>query len=180
MPRMTDDEVRAFLEEPGHLVRIGTVDDDGLPRVVPTWFVLQGDDVVFTPRAPAVFLANIRRDPRIGLSIDEEPLPYRKVTVQGTARILHEPGEDDQWRDLYRRIAGRYVPQEAADAYVDDTIDQPRALVAVSLRGATRTSTWRMPVGDEEATGIWARRYYREGTKMAQLADAGGGRGPYA
>jgi hypothetical protein len=32
MPRLTDDEVVAFLDEPGHLVRIGTVDADGFPQ----------------------------------------------------------------------------------------------------------------------------------------------------
>jgi PPOX class probable F420-dependent enzyme len=170
VPKLTDDEVQAFLAEPGHLVRIGTVDADGFPRVVPTWFVHHEGEIVFTPRAPAVFLANLRRDPRVGLSIDEDPLPYRKLTVQGTARIVHEPGEDDLWRELYRTIARRYIPPEAADRYVDDTIDQPRALIAVPLEGS-RVSTWRMPVSDEPGTGIWARRYYRPGTRMAARAD---------
>jgi PPOX class probable F420-dependent enzyme len=175
MPKMKADEVDAFLDEPGHLVCIGTVDDDGLPRVVPTWFIRQGDEILFTPRSPAVFLANIRRDPRIGLSIDEDPLPYRKVTVQARARIVHEPGEDDVWRDLYRQIAKRYIPAEAADSYVDSTIDQPRALVGVPLRGdGVRLSTWRMPLGEESGTGIWARRYYLDGTYMAQAADGAG------
>ena len=171
MPKMTDDEVQAFLDEPGHLVRIATTDEDGMPRVVPLWYIRQGDEIVFTPRAPALLLANLRRDPRIGLSIDEDPQPYRKVTVQATARIVHEPGEDDVWRDLYRQIANRYIPEEATEAYVTDTIDQPRALIAVPLKGS-KVSTWRMPVGEEKATGIWARRYYVEGTKMAELADS--------
>ena len=69
MPKMDEAEVLGFLDEPGHLVRIANVDADGWPRVVPTWFVRQGDDIVFTPRAPAVFLANIRRDPRIALTV---------------------------------------------------------------------------------------------------------------
>lgn len=170
MPKMSDDEVRTFLDEPGHLVRIGTVDADGMPRVVPTWFVLVDGEVLFTPRGPAAFLANIRRDARIGLSIDEDPLPYRKVTVQGRARIVHEPGHDEAWRDLYRTIAKRYVPAERADAYVDGTIDQPRALIAVPLAGSVVT-TWRMPLDDEDQTGIWHRRYFLDGTMMAALAD---------
>lgn len=178
MPKLEPDELEAFLDEPGHLVRIGTVDDDGYPRVVPTWFVRRDGEILFTPRAPATFLANLRRDPRVGLSVDEDPLPYRKVTVQGDARVVHEPGEDDDWRDLYRRIAKRYVPDEAADAYVDDTIDQPRALVAVAL-STSRVSTWRMPVEGEDGTGIWHRRYYGEGTHMAGLADSGAGRAAY-
>jgi len=168
---MTADEVRSFLDEPGHLVRIGTVDDDGSPRVVPTWFIRQGEDIVFTPRAPAVFLANLRRDQRVGLSIDEDSLPYRKVSVQGTARTLYEPGADDEWRDLYRAIACRYVPTDVAEAYLQSTVDQPRALIAVAL-AAARVTTWRMPVEGEHPTGIWARRYYADGTHMANQADA--------
>jgi PPOX class probable F420-dependent enzyme len=167
---MTEAEVSAFLDEPGHLVRIGTIDADGHPRVVPTWFLRQDDDVVFTPRAPAAFLANLRRDPRVGLSIDEEPLPYRKVTVQGEVRVLHEPGEDDVWRDTYRAIACRYVPVEQAEAYIQNTIDQPRALLAVAL-STSKVTTWRMPGEDEAPTGIWARRYYLDGTHFAELAD---------
>jgi PPOX class probable F420-dependent enzyme len=178
MPTLTAGEVEAFLHEPGHLLRLATVDDDGMPRIVPIWFIRRDDEILFTPRGPSLFLANIRRDPRVGLSIDEDPLPYRKVTIQGTARIVHDVGADDEWRDLYRTIAKRYVPADAADAYVDDTIDQPRALVGVPI-GASRTTTWRMPVGEEDGTGIWHRRYYVDGTHMAELADSGTGRDAY-
>jgi nitroimidazol reductase NimA-like FMN-containing flavoprotein (pyridoxamine 5'-phosphate oxidase superfamily) len=175
MPKLTEDELFAFLDEREHLVRIGTVDADGMPRVVPLWFIRQGDDICFTPRTPALVHINLARDPRVALSIDEDPLPYRKVTVQGHARLLHGPGEDDVWRDLYRAIAQRYITVEAAEGYVQGTIDQPRALYAVSLRDAsTKLSTWRMPVEGEDGTGIWARRYYGDGTIMARMADGGG------
>ncbi|MDY7099554.1 MAG: pyridoxamine 5'-phosphate oxidase family protein [Actinomycetota bacterium] len=166
MPKLTNDEVNELLDTRGVLVRIGTVDADGMPRVVPTWFIHRHGDVLFTPRAESVFLANLRRDPRVGLSIDEEALPYRKVTVQGVAELRHDLGDDDAWRDLYRDIARRYIEPDAAEAYVQATIDQPRALLAVPLTTA-KVSTWRMPVGEEDGTGIWARRYYRPGTKMA-------------
>lgn len=173
MPRLNDAELAEFLDQPGILVRIGTVDDDGMPRVVPTWFIHRDGEILFTPREASVFLANLRRDQRVGLSIDEEPLPYRKVTVQGSARFVHDVGEDDDWRDLYRQIAYRYVPRDQADDYVENTIDQPRALLAVTL-STSKVTTWRMPVDDEDGTGIWHRRYYRDGTIMADIADGGG------
>ena len=166
---MTDDEVRAFLDEPGHLARIASVDDDGMPRVLPLWFVVRDDRLMFTPRSPAVIWRNLQRDPRVGISVDEEAGPYRKVTVQGVVEVVHEPGDDDAWRDLYRDIARRYTPQEWADAYVDGTDDQPRALCAVDLAAATtRVSTWRMPVQGEDPRGIWASRYYLPGTKWSR------------
>jgi nitroimidazol reductase NimA-like FMN-containing flavoprotein (pyridoxamine 5'-phosphate oxidase superfamily) len=178
MPKMDASEIDLFLNEPSHLVRIGTTDADGWPRVVPIWFIYREGKFWFTPRQESAFLANLRRDQRVALSVDEEPLPYRKVSIQGTAELVHDLGADDIWRDLYRDIARRYIPEEAVEAYVTDTIDQPRALLSVPL-DTSRVTTWRMPVGEERATGIWARRYYLPGTKMAALAASGQGGGPY-
>ena len=173
MPKLSETEASSFLAEPGHLLRVATVDADGMPRNVPIWFMVDAGRVVFTPRVHSVFLANLLRDPRVGLTIDEAALPYRKVTIQGTAELLHAPGEDDEWRDLYRSIAGRYVPQAAAEAYVRSTIDQPRALFGVTLSAPSKVLSWRMPVEGEDPTGIWARRYFLDGTHMARLADEG-------
>ncbi len=175
MPKLTVDESTAFLAEPGHLLRVATVDADGMPRNVPIWYIVDDGRIVFTPRVHSVFLANLLRDDRVGLTIDEDALPYRKVTLQGRAELLFAPGKDDEWRDLYRAIAQRYIPVEQAEDYVQNTIDQPRALLGVSLDAtASKVLSWRMPVDDEDPTGIWARRYYLDGTKMAGLADGAG------
>ena len=167
MPKLTTDEVFEFLAEPNHLARIATVDYDGMPRVVPLWFIMDGDRLCFTPREPAAIWQNMLRDPRIGISIDEDEVPYRKVTVQGHVEVLYQPGKDRLWQHLYRAIAARYIAVEAANAYVDGTDDQPRALCAVDLTAATtRVSSWRMPVAGEDPRGIWHSRYYVPGTKM--------------
>lgn len=168
MPKLHDDETQSFLDEPGHLARIGTVDADGTPRVLPLWFVVEDRRVLFTPRTQAVIWHNLQRDPRVGISIDEAAAPYRKVTLQGVVDVVHEPGSDDQWRDLYRTIARRYTRHEWADAYVDGTDDQPRALCALDLDASTTTiSTWRMPVTGEDPRGVWAKRYVLPGTKWS-------------
>jgi nitroimidazol reductase NimA-like FMN-containing flavoprotein (pyridoxamine 5'-phosphate oxidase superfamily) len=160
MPKLTPDEIDRFLGEPGHLIRIGTIDASGLPRVVPLWFIRDGDDIVFTPRTASMVHVNLARDPRVGFTIDEASAPYRRVAVQGTAVTRYEPGHDDEWRELYRRIAERYVPVESAAAYISATIAEPRALYAVSLRAPSVVQTWRMPVTGEDGRGIWAERYY--------------------
>ena len=168
MPKLTAAEVDAFLGERGHLIRVGTVDDDGFPRVLPLWFVRVEGRLLFTPRSTAVVWRNIRRDPKIGLTIDESDHPYRKVTVQGVCEVVHPPGADDQWRDLYRTITARYTADWFVDEYVDGTDDQPRALCAVDLGApTTRLSTWRMPVTGEDRRGVWAKRYFLPGTKWA-------------
>jgi nitroimidazol reductase NimA-like FMN-containing flavoprotein (pyridoxamine 5'-phosphate oxidase superfamily) len=169
MPKLTTEEVNALLDEPGHLARIATTDEDGMPRVLPLWFIVKDRSLYFTPREPAVIWRNIVRDPRVGISIDEETHPYRKLTIQGHVTVAHPPGQDDQWREMYRQIAGRYTPQNWADQYVENTDDQPRALCALDLDAATtKISTWRMPVRGEDPRGIWATRYYLPGTKMRE------------
>ncbi len=49
MPGVTDAELATFLDEPGHLLRLGTNGVDGIPRVVPIWFIHRDDSFCFTP-----------------------------------------------------------------------------------------------------------------------------------
>ncbi len=167
MPTMTDSERDAFLAEPGVLMRIGTVCDDGRPLVTPIWFIFEEEAIWFTPRENSVWFANLRRDPRTCLAIDEQNLPYRKVLAEGEAELVHDIGVDDLWRDRYRRIACRYVPEDAAEDYIQATIDQPRGLYRLPLAQAS-VRTWRMPVDDEDQAGIWHQRYYRPGTILSR------------
>jgi PPOX class probable F420-dependent enzyme len=167
MPVMNDEERDAFLAEPGVLMRISVVREDGSPLVTPIWFVYEDGAIYFTPRAASEWFRCLRRDPRVALCIDEQPLPYRKVLLEGRAELVHDLGEDDAWRDRYRRIAGRYVPAREAEAYIQNTIDQPRGLFRLRLADA-RVKTWRMPVEGEAADGIWHPRYYGTDTKLAR------------
>jgi PPOX class probable F420-dependent enzyme len=166
---MSPAEQAEFLSADGVLVRIATVNEDGSPHVTPAWFLCEGDTILFTPRAGSAWFANLQRDPRVGLCIDEDALPYRKVVVEGRAEVRFGPGQDDSWRDTYRRIAGKYMGHDpdAVEGYVQRTIDQPRALLAVDLRRSDARS-WRMPVADEPDTGIWHARFYASGSALAR------------
>lgn len=159
MPQLSAIERAAFLGERGILMRIAVVRPDGSPLVTPIWFIHEDDAIWFTPRARSEWFACLRRDPRVALCIDEQPLPYRKVVVEGRAELVHDIGADHLWRDRYRRIAERYVPPAGADAYIRDTLDEPRGLYRVRL-GSAVVKTWRMPLESEDPRGIWHSRYY--------------------
>jgi PPOX class probable F420-dependent enzyme len=164
---MTASEQAEFLAAPGVLMRIGTVRPDGRPLVTPIWFLHEGGAIWFTPRENSEWLANLRRDPRVCLDIDEQALPYRKVIVDGQAELVHDLGEDDRWRDLYRRIARRYGPEPMVEEYIQETIDQPRALLRVRLDRA-EVRSWRMPQSGEPYESMWHRRYFRPETKLGR------------
>lgn len=171
MPKLSDKEIGEFLAERGHLARIATVQPDGAPSVVPVWFIHEDGKILITPRKHSAFLANLRNDPRVAITIDEDDGRYRKVLFEGQAGILFEVGQDRQWDDIYRRIAIRYIDENSADFYLSETCDQPRALIGLEVAQA-KVTTWRMPSENEPYSGIWARRYYDTGTKMAAAASA--------
>ncbi len=165
MPQLTAAERDSFLNEPGVLMRIAVAREDGSPLVTPIWFLCEDEAIYFTPREKSEWFHCLRRDPRVALCIDEAALPYRKVLLEGKAELVHDIGEDDVWRDQYRRIAMRYVDPEGAEAYIQNTIDQPRGLYRLPLAGSS-VKTWRMPVEGEAGMGIWHDRYYVEGTSF--------------
>ena len=165
MPYLTIKERDEFLHKPGQLARIACVRPDGSPLVTPIWYIFDEGAICFTPRAKSEWFGCLRRDPRVSLCFDEEAQPYRKVVVEGQVELLHDLGDDDLWRDLYRRIACRYIPEDAVENYIQNTIDQPRGLYCLVLQ-KSRIRTWRMPIEGEPAEGIWHDRYYGEGTKF--------------
>ena len=163
MPKLTVDEQQALLTEPGIVMRIGVVDENGAPYVTPIWFWYEEGCVFFTPRQKSAWFDCLKRDPRVSLCIDEQALPYRKVLVNGVAELQFDVGSDALWRSTYRQMAAKYVGPSGAEKYVSDTIDQPRALFRIELAGAL-VSSWRMPIADEPGMGIWAKRYFVPGT----------------
>ena len=163
MPQMEAAQQTEFLETPGILMRIAVVRPNGAPLVTPIWFIHRDATIYFTPREKSEWFACLRADPRVSLCIDEQPPPYRKVLIDGVAELVHDVGNDDAWRELYRDIALRYTPPSFADAYLNDTADEPRGLWSLDLDSAD-VATWRMPTGDgEDRLAVWAPKYYHDG-----------------
>ena len=95
---------------------------------------------------------------RHGLDPDSQPAAPGGAEL---AELVHELGEDDEWREMYRSVACRYTPERFADAYLADTIEEPRALFRLVLAGS-EVATWRMPIVDrgEDPLAVWSKQYY--------------------
>jgi PPOX class probable F420-dependent enzyme len=112
--QMTDAERRRFLSEGTHTAKLATVRADGRPHVVPVWFVLDGDDIVFQTGKDTVKGRNILRDGRVSVCVDDEQPPYSYVSVEGHATATDNPPEALAWAT---RIAARYMGPDLAEAY---------------------------------------------------------------
>jgi PPOX class probable F420-dependent enzyme len=90
----------------GRLAHLVTLNDDGSPQVTCVYVGLDGDDIVAGHLSDHKKLHNIRRDPRVALSVESDLevvgfSPY--LTVSGVARIV-EGGAPE----LLRRITTEY------------------------------------------------------------------------
>ena len=86
--RMSDQEIRAFLEEQ-RILQVATIDHDGWPHVVAMWYVLINDEVVFWTYARSQKAINLRRDPRLTCLVEsgERYEELRGVQIKGQAAV---------------------------------------------------------------------------------------------
>ena len=107
-------EQRDFLLQGTRTGKLATVRKDGRPHIVPIWFYLDGDTLVFTTDERTVKAANMRRDPRVSLCVDDETPPYAYIQVEGTASFSEDSDALLKWATL---IGGRYMGENLAEAY---------------------------------------------------------------
>jgi PPOX class probable F420-dependent enzyme len=111
---MTSGEIRAFLLEGTRTAALATVRADGRPHVAPIWFTLDGDDLLFNTGASTVKGANLGRDDRVALMVDDQEPPFAFVSIEGNATLSDDLDEMRYWAT---RIAARYMGDDHAEAY---------------------------------------------------------------
>lgn len=107
-------EVRDFLMVGTRTAKLATVRKDGRPHVVPVWFIIDGGDIVFNTGRTTVKGANIRRDGRVCICVDDEQPPFSFATIEGTTEISEEPSE---LLRVATGIARRYMGADKAEEY---------------------------------------------------------------
>jgi PPOX class probable F420-dependent enzyme len=112
------DAARELIESEalGHLV---TLEPDGRPQVSCVWVGLEDGDIVFASLGDRRKLDNIRRDPRVSLSIEgtrTNEMGLREyLVVHGSARI-----EEGGGPELLQRLAYTYIGPDAKFPPMDD------------------------------------------------------------
>lgn len=111
MPRMSEREWREFLSVGTRTGKLATTRLAGRPHVVPIWFVLDGQDLVFNTGADTVKGRALRRTGWASLCVDDERPPFSFVTVSGPVTLSEDLEEMLPWTI---RIAARYMGEEKA------------------------------------------------------------------
>jgi PPOX class probable F420-dependent enzyme len=101
------DKARKLFEGP-NLLFVATVNSDGSPQVTPVWAALENGYITFNTAAGRAKERNLRRDPRVGLSMAARDNPYEKVDISGRVVDFIEGDEADaQIDDLAEKYLGQ-------------------------------------------------------------------------
>jgi PPOX class probable F420-dependent enzyme len=111
---MAPDELRAFLTAGTRTAKLATTMADGSPHVMPVWFVLDGDDIVFNTGAGTVKGRNLARDPRVSVLVEDETPPFAFVHIRGRAQMSEALDEVVRFATL---IGGRYMGDDRAQEF---------------------------------------------------------------
>jgi PPOX class probable F420-dependent enzyme len=107
------------LLESAALAHLVTLDPDGAPQVTCVWVGLDGDEIVFASLPENRKVRNLRRDPRVALSIGTDRInPYglaEHLVVKGRARI-----EEGGGPALLQRLAHVYLGPDVRFPPMDD------------------------------------------------------------
>lgn len=111
---MTRERALEFLQEGTRTGSIATVREDGRPHVVPVWFVVEDDTILFTTWHTSVKARNLAREGRAAMTVDLPEPPYAYLMVEGPVTISEDPAES---RRVATAAGARYMGRERAEEF---------------------------------------------------------------
>ena len=137
------DVARRILESDS-LAHVTTIDPDGRPQTTLAWVGLEGDEVVFATLPDQRKLRNLRRDPRITISIQTERVtPYglhEYLVIYGTARVTDGGGPE-----VLQRLAHTYLGPDVTFPPMPDP--PPGFVTRVTVDRLGGVGPWNEPTG---------------------------------
>ena len=137
------DEARRVLESDS-LAHVTTIDPDGRPQTTLAWVGFEGDEIVFATLPDQRKLRNLRRDPRITISIQTDrtnEFGLREYLVlYGTARIT-EGGAPE----ILQRLAYTYLGPGVTFPPMPDP--PPGFVTRVTVEGVRGVGPWHVARG---------------------------------
>jgi PPOX class probable F420-dependent enzyme len=128
------DKVKAMLDGP-NFAHVATLNADGSPQNTMVWVDRDNDLITFNTAEGRVKTENLRRDPRVSISMYEEGKPYINAAIMGRVVELTHDGADEHIDALSMKYMGEpykwrtpgmvrvkvYVEADSIGGYVRDS-----------------------------------------------------------
>jgi PPOX class probable F420-dependent enzyme len=126
---MLNPDVRRILDGTS-LAHLATVLPDGSPHTVPLWVGTHGDHVVFLTGPGSRKARNLRRDPRVALSLTPADNPFEPVIIRG--RVIEWLEGDAAW-EIIDQISTKYIgePYDRAEDRIVAVVEPERQTVGL-------------------------------------------------
>jgi PPOX class probable F420-dependent enzyme len=121
-----NEAVRKLLDEPNHAV-LGTVNRDGSPQTSVVWVTRDGGDVLISTAAGRRKDRNMRRDPRVSLSVWDSGDPETYAEIRGLAAVTEDVG-----RELAVQLAEKYDGPGAGEEFLQLPPEVVRVVVRIT------------------------------------------------
>ena len=105
MPQSIEGRARELLEAP-NFAMLGSLRKDGTPQVNPVWVDVDDGQVRVNSAEGRAWPANVRRDPRVTLTVPNQENPYEYVTIRGRVVEGTHEGADAHIDQLAKKYLG--------------------------------------------------------------------------
>ena len=130
MTMMLDPTVRRVLDGTP-FAHLASVLPDGAPHTVPVWIGTYGGHIVFLTSPESRKARNLRRDPRVALSLTPPDNPFQPIIVRG--RVVEWLEGDAAWA-IVDQLATKYIgrPYSRGEERVVAVIEPERQTVGLA------------------------------------------------
>ena len=108
-----------------------TLLSDGSPHVAPTWIDHEGDVILINTAMGRLKEKNVRKDPRVALSIYDNENPYHMVAIRGKVTELTTKGAEDHVDKLAKRYLISRVSTSSPRRLMVRPTRQPKGHIAM-------------------------------------------------
>jgi len=94
-----------ILDKPA-FAHLSTLMSDGSPHTAPVWIDTDDGYVVINSAEGRLKDRNVRRDPRVAISMTDPENPYRSLAIRGRVVKITNEGADDQINRMAKKYMG--------------------------------------------------------------------------
>jgi PPOX class probable F420-dependent enzyme len=123
MASLTPEQRKLFEEK--NFAFIATLNKDGSPQVTPTWVDTDGKNILINTANTRQKFPNVKRDPRVSVSLIDQTDPYKAIFVKGKVVSIQQGDVAENHID---KMAKKYLGQ---DKYPYRQPDEKRILLTI-------------------------------------------------
>jgi PPOX class probable F420-dependent enzyme len=121
-----DTKVLALLSRP-NFAHLATLMPDGAPNTTPVWIGVLDDRVVIGTGEGSLKVRNLRRDPRLSLSVVDFRDPYEEVQIRGHVVEFRDDSKFEVMDEISRKYTGKEFPFRNSEGRVALIVEVEKA-----------------------------------------------------